>query len=191
MGFKSYIQNINTPGIAFVFGRTNPPTIGHQENFDELGKYAKKNRMDGVIYTSFSQNEKKNPLKPADKIYFLNKMAPKNVSVSNDTSLKNAFQILEDLVKNKGYKRIAFLVGSDRENDFQSMKKYADEWSNGEAHLDIIVTGQRKQGVSGTDMRNFAKNGDLEGFSKFAPKTLKKDDVLELFKKTQAGLSKS
>lgn len=190
MGFKNYLKNQDLPGIAFVFGRTNPPTSGHQENFDELGKYAKKNRMDAVIYTSFTQNAKKNPLSPGDKLYYLEKMAPSNVQVSNDNTLKNAFQILEDLIKNKGYKRIAFLVGSDREGDFQSMKKYAKEWSDGEATLEVVVSGKRKPGVSGTDMRNYAKENDYEGFKANLPRTIKGKDAEDLFNKVKAGLEK-
>ena len=193
MSFKNYLKsktNEDTPGVAFVFGRTNPPTKGHQENFDELGKYAKKHKMDAIIFTSFTQNSKKNPLTPGDKLYYLEMMAPSNVQVSKDQSLKTAFAILEDLIKNKGYKRIAFLVGADRENDFQSMKKYTKEWSDGEATLEVVVSGERTEGVSGTDMRNYVKDNDFEKFKENLPKSIKGRDAEELFNKVKIGLEK-
>lgn len=193
MSFKKYLKSKvseDTPGVAFVFGRNNPPHAGHQTNFDELGKYAKKHKMDAIIFTSLTQNPKKNPLTPGDKLYYLEKMAPSNVQVSKDTSLKTAFQILEDLVKNKGYKRIAFLVGADRENDFQSMKNYAKEWSYGEATLEVVVSGERTEGVSGTDMRNYVKDNDFEKFKENLPKSIKERYAEELFNKVKIGLEK-
>ncbi len=193
MSFKQFhtdrMKDYDLPGIAFTFGRFNSPTSGHYENFQVLKDYAKKHKMDPVIYTSWSQNAKKNPLSPADKLFFLNKIAPKGVKVSNDMTLKNAFSILEDLIKDKGYKRIAFLIGGDRANDFNTMKKYAQEWSSGTATLEIVVSGQRKKGISGTDMRNHAKDNNFEAFEKGLPaRGLTHQDKLDLFDKVRIGM---
>ncbi len=193
MSFKQFhtsrMKDYDLPGIAFTFGRFNPMTSGHYENFLVLKSYAKKHKMDPMIYTSWSQNAKKNPLTPADKLYFLNKVAPKDVKVSNDMSLKNSFSILEDLIKNKGYKRIAFLIGGDRANDFNTMKKYAQEWSSGSATLEIVVSGQRKKGVSGTDMRNHVKDDNFDSFADgLPPRGLTYQEKLDLFDKVKAGM---
>ncbi len=193
MSFKQFhtdrMKDYDLPGIAFTFGRNQPPHSGHVENFEVLGVYAKKHKMDAVIYSSWSQNAKKNPLSPGDKIYFLRKVAPKGVKVSDDQSLKNSFSILEDLIKNKGYKRIAFLVGSDRVSDFNTMKKYAQEWSSGTATLEVISSGNRKKGISGTDVRNFVKENNFEAFEKILPsRGLTHQDKLDLFDKVKAGM---
>jgi len=192
MSFKKYLERNNTPGVVFTFGRFNPPfTTGHYENFVFLQKYAKKNKMDAIIYTSSTTNEKKNPLNFNDKVNFLQLGAPKGVQVSKDGTLKNAFQILEDLIKNKKYQRVSFVVGADRVSDFQSMKKYAKQWGEetgiGPVNLKIIESGKRKSGVSGTAMRNFAKDNDFNGFKKGLAKSLHKY-AEEIFKKTREGL---
>lgn len=190
MSFKNYLKNQDLPGIAFTFGRNNPMTQGNQENFNALAEFAKKNKMDAKIYTSYTQNPKKNPLNLDDKIHFLEMIAPENTTVLSDPELKNAFQILEDLIKNQGYRRIAFMVGADREGDFQSMKKYTKEWSLGEAYLDIIVTGNRKPGCSGTDMRTSAKENDFVSFNENLPNDINGSDAQELFEKVKEGLEK-
>ncbi len=119
-------------------------------------------------------------------------MVPKGVKVSEDTSLKNAFQILEDLIKNKGYTRIAFVVGEDRVKDFQSLYKYAQEWGESvNKNIDFKIEqrkGSRTKGMSGTAMRQYVKDNDFESFAKFAPVSLSKDEVKELYNKTKTGL---
>ncbi len=192
MSFKNYLKKLDLPGVIFSFGRFNPMHEDHYQLTKDMQDYAKKNKTDAILFTSFAQNQKKNPLYPNDKIYFLKEMVPKNVKVSEDTSLKTAFQILENLIKNKHYKRIIFMVGEDRYNDFQSLKKYAKQWGD---DIDETIEfsllkrkGQRKKGYSGTDMRNYAKENDFEKFKKHAPSSLTNQQIQELFEKVQIGL---
>jgi len=191
MSFKKYLEKNNTPGVVYTFGRFQPPGKGHYSNFVFLQKYSKKHKMDAVVYTSSTTNTKKNPLNFNDKIHYLQLCAPKGVKVSNDGTLKNAFQILEDLIKNKKYKRVTFVVGEDRINDFNSMKKYAKQWGVeagiGEVNLQIVSSGKRTPGISGTTMRSYAKDNNFEGFKNGLPNSLKKY-ADEIFNKTQAGL---
>ena len=193
MSFKKYLEKNNTPGVVFTFGRFNPPmTSGHYENFQFLAKYAKKHKMDAIIFTSSTQNSKKNPLNFNDKTMYLELGSPKGVKVSKDGTLKNAFQILEDLIKNKKYKRVTFVVGGDRINDFNDMKKYAKTWGEeagiGPVDLQIVSSGNRKKGVSGTQVRNYVKEGDFESFKKVLAKSLHKY-AEDIFKKTAQGLN--
>ena len=189
MGFKKYITDLdNEKSIVFAFGRFNVFTRGHQALWDFVYKQSKKIRGDGIIYTSFSQNPKKNPLHPNDKIYYMKKVIKKS-KVSDDTSLKNAFQISEDLVK-KGYTKIQFIVGADRKNDFDAMKKYVKEWSDGAATLEIIsFSGTSRIGnYSGTRMRTLAKEDKFEEFYDDLPKGFSKKEGEDIFAKTKIGL---
>ena len=192
MSFKKYLKTQEGPGIVYTFGRFNPMHQEHYELSKDIGEYAKKNKLDdAVLYTSFSQNSKKNPLTPGDKIMYLEKMVPKGVRVSHDQSLKNSYQILEDLIKNKKYTKIVFIVGEDRVNDFQAMKKYATQWS-AEAGYDVDFKIQQRKGnrsdkFSGTRMRQLVKDNDYEGFKDALPRTLKKY-AEEIFNKTKVGL---
>jgi hypothetical protein len=191
MSFKRYLDTIEGPGVVYTFGRFNPPfTNGHYENFQFLQKYAKKYKMDAIIFTSSTQNEKKNPLNFNDKVKFLQLGAPKGVQVSKEPNLKNSYQILEDLIKNKKYQRIVFVVGEDRVNDFKSMKKYAEQWGEEmgfRVDFKVVESGKRKPGVSGTSMRNFAKDNDFESFKKGLAPSLRKY-AEEIFIKTRQGL---
>ncbi len=189
MGFKNYIKDLdNEKSVVFTFGRFNVFTKGHQALWDFVYKQSKKIRGDGVIYTSFSQNSKKNPLAPNDKIYYMKKVIKKS-RVSDDTSLKNAFQIAEDLVK-KGYTKIQFIVGADRKNDFDAMKKYVTQWSDGAANLEIIsFSGTSRIGnYSGTRMRTLAKEDNFKEFAADLPDGFSVKEAGDIFEKTKIGL---
>ena len=193
MSFKQYLKTMEGPSIVYSFGRMNPMHNEHYILTQFMVDLAKRKKyQDIVLYTSFSQNQKKNPLYPNDKINFLKMMVPKGVKVSEDTTLKNAFQILEDLIKNKKYTRIAFVVGEDRVKDFQTLYKYAKDWGEEvNSVIDFKIEqrkGSRTKGMSGTDMRQYAKDNDFEKFLKFAPKSLSKKEIQDLFVKTQIGL---
>ncbi len=191
MSFKSYLKTLEQPSVVFTFGRFNPMHQEHYELTKYIQEYAKKNKMDAIVYTSFSQNPKKNPLTPQDKILFLKEMVPKGVKVSEDGTLKNSFQILEDLIKNKKYTRIVFIVGEDRVQDFQAMYKYSKDWGL-ELGKDIdfkIVQrkGSRSSHLSGTVLRQYVKDNDFNSFKEALPYTLK-GLAEEIFRKVKAGL---
>ncbi len=189
MSFKSYLKNQeDEKSIVYTFGRFNPFTKGHQALWEFVEKQAKKIRADATVYTSFSQNQKKNPLTPQDKIIYMRKII-KKARVSDDTSLKNAFQITEDLIK-KGYTRLQFVVGADRKNDFDSLKKYAKQWSDGAATVEIIsFSGNSRIGnYSGTRMRTLAKEDNFKDFAADLPAGYSKKEQEEIFEKTKNGL---
>ena len=192
MSFKKYLDQQNGPSIVFTFGRFNPM---HQEHYllsKSLLEYKKKNKFDdAVLYTSLSTNVRKNPLTIGDKVLFLRKMVPNGVTVSDDMSLKNSFQILEDLIKNKKYTNIVFIVGDDRVRDFQGMYKYAKDWG-ADVGIDVLFKveqrkGNRKSKYSGTRMRQLVKDGDFEGFLEALPASLK-SIAKDIFDKTKVGL---
>ena len=192
--FKQYLIENNrdkSPGIVFTFGRFNPPfTSGHYENFKFLQKYGKQNKMDAIVYTSSTQDNEKNPMDFNNKVKYLRLGMPKGVQVSNDSTLKNAFKILEDLIKNKKYQRISFVVGEDRFVDFDALKKYAQQWGDETGifvDFNLVSSGNRKKGVSGTQVRKYVQQGDFESFVKVLSPSLRKyaKDIFEL---TRQGL---
>ena len=63
-------------GIVIVFGRLNPPTIGHQKLLQCAQRVAKRTNGDLKIYPSRTQDPKKNPLDPGMKINFMKQMFP-------------------------------------------------------------------------------------------------------------------
>lgn len=188
--FKKYLNELDAEkSIVFTFGRFNPFTKGHQALWEYVGKQASKIQGDGVVYTSWSQNQKKNPLSPEDKTHYIKETLNDKITLSEDTSLKNAYQILEDLIK-KGYTNIQFIVGEDRKNDYDALHKYAKEWSSGEARVKIInFSGDSRLGdYSGTRMRELVKENKFKEFYNDLPDTLSESDAKDIFDKTKIGL---
>ena len=74
MGIKSFNEYLTeaTKEVTFTFGRYNPPTIGHEKLFDAVKKLARSGAY--RIYSSKTQDPKKNPLLPKDKIKYLRKI---------------------------------------------------------------------------------------------------------------------
>ena len=78
--------------VTFVFGRFNPPTIGHEKLFDHLKKVSRGGAY--RIYASKSVDSKKNPLLFKDKIKFLRKMFPKHArNIMSDKDVRTVLDI--------------------------------------------------------------------------------------------------
>ena len=61
----------------FTFGRFQPPTTGHKDNFDGVKKAA--GQYDYRIYISQTVDKKgSNPLPPDRKLHYMNKMFPEH-----------------------------------------------------------------------------------------------------------------
>ena len=73
-----------------MFGRFNPPTVGHKKLLDALAQVA--GDGDLRIYPSRSFDPKKNPLDPGQKTDLMKKMFPDHdESIVNDESVKTIF----------------------------------------------------------------------------------------------------
>jgi nicotinic acid mononucleotide adenylyltransferase len=185
---KSFKEYLNSKKAVISFIRFNPPHKGYEQLFEFMDKYGlKKNANLTEIYFNHSKNEKKNPLSYEDKIEYAKKIIPKNVSISENTSFKNVYQIMEHLIKDEKYNEIYFIVGEDKIHDFESLHKYVNEWSNGEVLLKIVNSGNRVQGISGSDMRIYAKENNFKNFKNILPNMLQ-ESADELFQKTREGL---
>ena len=190
MSFKNYMKNLeDEKSVVYTFGRFNVFHKGHAELWKFVDKQSKKIKADGIIFSSISQNAKKNPLSFNDKILYIKKILPKGLHVSNDTSLKNTFQIAEKLV-NDGYTRIQFIIGADRIGDFDTLHKYVKQWSDGNSTIEIIsFSGKSRIGnYSGTRMRTLAKEDNFEDFFKDLPKGFSERDAGKLFQKVKDGM---
>ena len=59
---KRFISEAKNKPVVFAFGRFNPPTTGHAKLVDVLNRLAKKVGGDAMLFTSHSNDKKKNPL---------------------------------------------------------------------------------------------------------------------------------
>jgi hypothetical protein len=182
--------------IVFTFGRYNPPTTGHAELINYTASLARKTGAEHRIYTSQSHDPSKNPLAPRQKIAFLRQIFP-GVNFVDDPSMKTAFAICKKLA-DEGYEDVTFVVGSDRVDDFKTqLGKYVKPKTakdfNPKIHypfkkFQVVSSGSRKKGISGTDLRNAVRKGD---FATFARASAARDKALakKIYATTKAQLN--
>jgi predicted nucleotidyltransferase len=182
---EEHIEEAKEKSIAFAFGRFNPPTVGHEKL---IQKVASVPANDYRIYISRSQDPKKNPLSPNDKLKVMKDMFPR---YSNKIEIIPSNMVLELAAKlyNKGYTKVIMVCGSDRVREFEDiLKKYNDVKSrHGYYNFDnisVVSAGERDpdaEGVSGmsaSKMRAAAEKGDLKAFSQGLPSSYKNVPVL-------------
>ena len=56
---KRFISEAKNKPVVFAFGRFNPPTTGHAKLVDVLNRLAKKVGGDAMVFTSHSNDKKK------------------------------------------------------------------------------------------------------------------------------------
>ena len=72
--YRQLLKELPSKTIVLVFGRFNPPTVGHELLIKVVKKVASNNNADYAIYVSRTQDKKKNPLSVERKIHYLNLM---------------------------------------------------------------------------------------------------------------------
>jgi len=178
--------------LTVVFGRFNPPTVGHEK----LLSMAKKASAGGdfKVYPSRSQDPKKNPLDPDMKISFMKKMfSDYEENIINDPDMKNIFDVLKT-ANEDGYKNVNIVVGSDRQAEFENLaQKY-----NGQLYeydlIRVISAGVRDadaegvEGMSASKMRKAVMDDDFESFRRGTPKKLDDGDTQSLFNAVRTGM---
>jgi len=172
--------------VAFTFGRFNPPTIGHEKLINKV----KSVRADDYrIYLSRSEDPKKNPLSPRQKLSYMKKMFPSHARNIMINTTNMILDICTELYK-QGYTEISMVVGSDRVREFDTIiKKYNDVKSRHGYYnfekINIVSAGERDPdaegatGMSASKMRAAAAKGDLSSFSKGLPSGVNADALMK------------
>ena len=176
-----------TPGVVVVFGRFNPPTIGHQKLLDRAAKEANKRGYELRIYPSRSQDAKKNPLTPQMKISYMRQMFPDYAdSIVDDKGAKTIFNVLTG-ANEEGHANMIIMVGQDRLSEFQGLShKYNGELYNYD-QLEVVSAGERDPdsddvtGMSASKLRLAAAEGNFKKFAKGVPDTMGNMEKMELF----------
>jgi hypothetical protein len=187
--FKQHLEEAKNKPVVFTFGRFNPITKGHGALIDFVVKSARGG--EGMIFTSQGQDAKKNPLDYKTKTKWLKTMFPKAKIVKN-TSLKTPFDILRWL-SDQGYKDVTMVVGGDRVDEFEKrMRPYINHKDPKKSYtfdkFEVINSGARVQGVSGTDMRNHVKNDDYDSFKAGLPKGLSDKQCEQFWNDVKKGM---
>ena len=197
MAIKSFSDFLteSTKEVTFTFGRYNPPTIGHEVLFEAVKKQARSGAY--RIYTSKSQDKKKNPLEFKEKVKYVRKMFPKHArAVMGDKNIRTVFDIVNVLYE-QGFVKVTMVVGSDRVVEFSALlEKYngvkgRHGFYNFE-QINVVSAGNRDPdsegtaGMSASKMRNFAQQNDLANFAKGLPSGF--NDASGLFNAVRKGM---
>ena len=181
--------------LTVVFGRFNPPTIGHKKLFDMAKNISGEDDL--RIYPSRSQDPKKSPLDPGTKIKFMKQMfGDYEDNIVNEKDMKTIFDVLTT-AEEEGYKEVKIVVGSDRLSEFKNLAtKYNGELYNFDM-IDVLPAGERDSdaegvtGMSASKLRKAVKDDDMKGFAKGIPSSMDKSEVNNLYNalKKAMGLS--
>ena len=159
---------------AFCFGRLNPPTVGHAQLISTVATSAQGG--DYFIFTSQSQDKKKNPLDYATKVKFIKAMFPEQARhVIYDPSLNTIMKVAEWLY-NKGYRSVTFVAGGDRLADFKELLTKYNGAEGGNVYykfnsINFVSSGDRDPdadgvtGVSASAAREAASQGNFKLFA--------------------------
>ncbi len=178
--------------LVFTFGRMNPPTIGHEKLANKIKEVARKQNATPRIYLSHTQNPKKDPLTYNDKYRF----ATKAFGIVHRSQSKQIFQILPEIEK-EGFSEITMVVGSDRINEFNRvLKKYNGKDYNFDK-ITTVSSGDRDPdaegvaGMSGSKLRQVAKDGDEKTFKSGLASKLSDADKTKIFNTVRKNLKEA
>ena len=173
--YKKFLVETKQEKTAIAtYGRMNPPTIGHVKLAKKILSEARRHKAEPYICLSPTQNAKKDPLDPERKLFYVEKTIGPHIHIDIKVSL---FEALSDLYS-KGFKKLVFVVGSDRLSKFS---KWISQYNGveGKSHgfydftdIDFVSSGDRDPdaegaaGMSASKLREFAVSGDLDSFKK-------------------------
>jgi hypothetical protein len=186
-------QEQETQPLTVVFGRFNPPTVGHEK----LLRSAKRISVGGdiKIYPSRTQDPKKNPLDPDMKISYMKKMFPEYADdIINDHNMKTIFNVLV-AAQEEGYTSVNIVVGSDRQSEFENL---AQKYNGGDLYsfdqINVISAGVRDadsegvEGMSASKMRQAVASDDFAAFRRGTPRSLDDAETRTLFDAVRQGM---
>lgn len=182
---------------VMAFGRMNPPTTGHLKVIDKVKEVAAKHNAGHTVVTSHSQDAKKNPLSAAQKIKHLKRYSPgTNFSASDKehpTFLHHAAQLHK-----QGVTHLHMVVGSDRVKEMKEKLHKYNGTQEGALYnfkkIHVHSAGERDPdaegttGMSGTKMREHARNKDLGKFKQGVPSHISGAHAKELMHDTRKGM---
>ena len=162
--------------LTVTFGRFNPPTIGHQKLLDAAKKSAGKGAL--KIYPSRSQNPKKNPLDPDEKVEVMKQMFPDHSgSIVNDPNARTIFDVLKQAHQD-GYSSVKIVVGGDRVKEFEKLSGDYNGKLYDFSGVETVSAGERDpdaegvEGMSASKMRKAAADNDFKSFRSGVPNNI-------------------
>ena len=181
--------------VAITFGRFNPPHAGHGKLMDAV-KTASGDSGNYRIYPSRTQDHKKNPLHPEDKIKHMRSMFKHHKdAIQNSEQHRNIFDILRDL-NDEGHEHVTMVVGDDRVKEFQKLTSKYNGVHYDFKSINIKSAGKRDKDsedpvekLSASGQRKHASGDDHDNFHAGVPKGYGKKSSRELMDLVKLGMT--
>ena len=184
--------------VVMAFGRMNPPTTGHLKLIDKVKSTAEKLGAKHTVVVSHTQDSKKNPLSAEQKIKHLKRYSPgthiEAASKEHPTILHHASKLHD-----KDHDELHVVAGSDRVKEMHHLLhqyngvkgkhgyyKFKKIQVHSAGHRDPDAEGA--EGMSGTKMREHAKNKDFHSFRQGVPHHVKDEHAKELMHDVRKGM---
>lgn len=197
--FKSYLVEEQEKHHVLAFGRMNPVTSGHEKLVDKVHSVAKKHGAEHTVVVSHSQDAKKNPLSPEQKVKHAKRAFPgTNVKASSSqhpTILHHASELHK-----QGVQHLHVIAGSDRKKEMHDLlHKYntGEQQKHGSYKFKSITVhsaGSRDpdaegtKGMSASKMREHAAAGKQKEFHAGAPSKMSEPHKAEMYKDVRKAM---
>lgn len=173
-----------TKSITVVFGKFNPPTVGHLKLIKKAKQVSGTSEL--RIYPSRIQNDQ-NPLDPKNKVRYMRLAYPEFADeIMNNQSMKTIFDVLAQLDED-GFKSVQIVVGSQRESEIDRL---ANQY-NGKLYefetIDVIPANAKdpdsdsSDAQSSSSLRKAAINNDYFKFKVGLPPNMDEKEKKNLF----------
>ena len=182
---------------VFTYGRVNPPTTGHLKLIDKVKEVANEVGGSHQVVVSHSQDSKKNPLSAEQKVKHLKRYSP-GTNVEASTKEHPTFLHHAEKLHKQGVTHLHMVVGSDRVKEMKEKLNQYNGTHKGALYnfkkITVHSAGQRDpdaegtEGMSGTKMREHAKNKNFAEFRKGVPAHVSDDHAKELMNDTRKGM---
>ena len=183
---------------VFVFGRFNPPTIGHEKLINAVIAVNQREGGTALIYGSHSQDSRKNPLSHKQKFKWLIKMFPgRKKDFQSNAKEKNIMEIATEL--SGTFDKLVMVAGSDRVDEFTSLLNSYNGIKSKHGfyefkEIEVKSAGERDPdedgatGMSASKMRKAATQGDFKAFQLGASAELTIKDKRNMMNDVRKGL---
>ena len=182
--YSQFLRELPSKQVVIAFGDFQPPTTSHELLIKTVSNLATEQKSAQFIYTSLTEDTKKNPL-PADrKIYFLKRM----FSEANFRTAEDLLQAAKQL--NEKYNSIVLVTGSDLVQEYQKLL----EKNNGKlfnfAKIAVVSSGTLDADAESnvSKIREAVKKGDQSTFKESLPNTLTTLDSKRLMNEMRVGM---
>ena len=190
--FSQFVAEDAAKEVVFTFAKFNPPSTSHEKLIEKAAEIAKGKAF--RVYSSQTEDTKKNPLNLTEKVKFMRKMFPRHArSIMADGDLKNALQVCSRLYE-QGFNKVTIVVSEDRAEEFKTLlsayngKPLRDGgFFNFKEGVSVVVgISQDPDLIASATLCEAAAAGDLELFSKGLPVAL--EEKRELFNAVRTGM---